>query len=80
MCKPEYVLENETKFSEILRYKRIPQSWLEGQTRRKKNLSSGGFCRVKIKESKKTNKYLDFVKELKKLGNIKVTYFNYLAR
>ena len=69
MHKPEFFIENETKFPGILRYKQITQSRLENQTlvlinTKKKTCHLVDFAisvghKAKIKESKKIHKYLD---------------------
>ena len=66
----------------MLRYKRITESRSEDQiscylTRREKSLLQDlavpADQRAKIKESEKISKYLNFVRELKKLWNMEVT-------
>ena len=73
------------KFSEILKYKRITLSWPRDhilgsfvRKKEKKRTSSAKCSRLadrsrKIKENKKIDKYLDFVRELQKLWTMKVT-------
>ena len=67
-------------WNKSLRYKPITQSWLEDQTEckstRRKELEDFAVPddqRMKINEGKKMDKYLDFVRELTILWNVKVT-------
>ena len=77
MHKPEWILENE--MHKILW--KIQTDWKTRLRIIKQNkrtyhlvgLSIPTDHWVKIKESKKVDKYLDFVRELKKLWNMKVT-------
>ena len=85
MHKPEFVLENETQFSGIFRYKQIPDFWLKTdlviiRKKKKKKKKKRTHCivdfavpanhKVKIKEDKMRDKYLDLARELKKLWNV----------
>ena len=84
MCNPESVLENETHklFWEFWDTNGSPN--LSQTTRQNNNLLEKRTCRivdftvpvdhwVKVKETKKNDKCLDFARELKKLWGIKVT-------